>query len=89
MSPRPRREREFPAADRENFFRVGLERIRALPGVEAAGLVNETPLSGAENMNQLFGIALIGTLFISIGCMASALTRNQIIAWVSTAAVLT
>lgn len=37
-------EREFPAADRENFFRVGLERIRALPGVEAAGLTEVLPL---------------------------------------------
>ena len=31
-----------------------LEQAHGAPGVEAAGLVNETPLSGAENMNQLF-----------------------------------
>ncbi|MBM3457137.1 MAG: hypothetical protein FJX77_01180 [Armatimonadetes bacterium] len=34
------------------------------------------------------GLLLIGATFLAIGLMTSALTRNQIIAWVSTAAIL-
>jgi ABC-2 type transport system permease protein len=34
------------------------------------------------------GLLLLGAVFLAIGVLTSALTRNQIIAWVSTAAVL-
>jgi ABC-2 type transport system permease protein len=34
------------------------------------------------------GLIMIGAVFLAIGVLMSALTRNQIIAWVSTAAVL-
>lgn len=34
------------------------------------------------------GLIMLGAVFLSIGLLASGLTRNQIIAWVSTAAVL-
>lgn len=34
------------------------------------------------------GLFMIGAVFLAIGLLASGLTRNQIIAWVSTAAVL-
>lgn len=34
------------------------------------------------------GLVLLGAVFLAIGLLASGLTRNQIIAWVSTAAVL-
>lgn len=34
------------------------------------------------------GLGLLGAVFLAIGLLASGLTRNQIIAWVSTAAVL-
>jgi ABC-2 type transport system permease protein len=34
------------------------------------------------------GLIMLGAVFLAIGVMASGLTRNQIIAWVSTAAVL-
>jgi len=34
------------------------------------------------------GLLMIGAVFLAIGVLASGLTRNQIIAWVSTAAVL-
>ena len=34
------------------------------------------------------GLLMLGAVFLAIGVMASGLTRNQIIAWVSTAAVL-
>ena len=34
------------------------------------------------------GLIMLGAVFLAIGLLASGLTRNQIIAWVSTAAVL-
>lgn len=34
------------------------------------------------------GLLMLGAVFLAIGVLASALTRNQIIAWVTTAAVL-
>jgi ABC-2 type transport system permease protein len=34
------------------------------------------------------GLFLLGAVFLAIGVLASGLTKNQIIAWVSTAAVL-
>jgi ABC-2 type transport system permease protein len=34
------------------------------------------------------GLFLLGAVFLAIGLLASGLTKNQIIAWVSTAAVL-
>ena len=37
-------DREYPAAERENFFRLALERVRSLPQVEAAGLTEVLPL---------------------------------------------
>lgn len=39
-------------------------------------------------LTGFLGLFMIGAVFLAIGLLASGLTRNQIIAWVSTAAVL-
>jgi predicted permease len=42
----PNRVKYAEADQQKNFFRDVLERVRSLPGVEAAGLVNPLPLNG-------------------------------------------
>lgn len=48
---------------------------------------DHTPLDIGSIVGGYLGISLIGMLFIAIGCMASACTRNQIIAAVLTLAL--
>jgi len=50
-------EKKYPdAARRADFFERSLERISALPGVEAAGVVGKRPVGGGS-MDTTFGIA--------------------------------
>jgi hypothetical protein len=55
----------------DNFSRAGSE--LNLPRLEAAGAAG--PFLGAYAM-----LLLIGMFYLAIGCLASALTRNQIVA---------
>ncbi|HYG62067.1 MAG TPA: ABC transporter permease, partial [Thermoanaerobaculia bacterium] len=44
---------QYKRAQRAPFFAAVLERLRGLPGVEAAGAVNNLPLSGEENIETI------------------------------------
>jgi len=51
---------KYPTGDRAaQFYSNLLERMRALPGVKAAGAVNELPLAGASHISGAF--AFLGT----------------------------
>jgi ABC-2 type transport system permease protein len=52
--------------------------------VYAAGQMGEW----GPALTGYLGLFMVGAVFLAIGVLASSLTRNQIIAWVSTAAVL-
>lgn len=76
---------------------AALQESRPL-GLAAAALAVATLICSGFSAAQMgewgpaltgyLGLLMLGAVFLAIGVLASGLTRNQIIAWVSTAAVL-
>jgi ABC-2 type transport system permease protein len=68
--------------------------LNAIAGLLAVASLVLTGFAAAEMgewgpvLTGYLGLTFLGAAFLSIGLLASGLTRNQIIAWVSTAAVL-
>lgn len=76
------------AALQENRILGAVATVLGAATLVIAGIAARQMGEWGPALTSYLGLTMLGGVFLAIGLLASGLTRNQIIAWVSTAAIL-